>query len=236
MATLTSPLRSSDPSGIKKKPTSPEEVVEKLKMQLSRFTRASDKRLVVRSIQNCRYLQSIPLEKVSSAPSSQQEWKELENQVCSHSININGLIMAPSNEMLAVLKHLCEQLCLETKLSVSSLYHALLVRLAHPMSATDCYFALNTLLGSQELALQELKNPPAVPPTKLTLYQADGSIHASLQIFHPLGLFRKMDVNSGKAWIFLQASVKERVNLSTGEACRQVSVKVDEENTKSKRY
>ena len=209
------------------------ETLDKLKLQLSRYTRSSDRRMVIRSLGACTYLRCIPLEPVSAGPASSKEWKALEDELSSNAVSINGFHMAGSTDVSAILRHLCHELCSAKKVNLSptTLYNALVIRLSRQTSSADAYFALNALLGSQDLILQKPKLSVTVPTSDLTLYESGGQIHASLHVYHPYGLFRKTDVTSGKPWIALTAVVKERVNLSTGQSCREVSMEVLEQRT-----
>jgi len=209
---------------------SAEESFQRLKTQLSRYARANDRKFVMRALKECRYLQCIALEATPTAPTSQREWLALEKELCNTPLDINGILFAESTQVVRILKDLCQALSQGLKLLPESLYQSLIVRLARTTSSADSYFQLNALLGSQDLVLQppQKQQTAILPPSELTLYQANGQIHATVQISHPYGLFRKSDVTSGKPWIPLYATVYERVNLSTGESCRHVSVRLME--------
>ena len=210
-----------------RRPKNAEESFHRLKTQLSRYARANDRKFVKRALIECRYLQCIALEATPTAPTTQQEWKALEKELSQTPLDINGILFAESTHVVKILKDLCQALSEGLKLSPESLYQSLIVRLARTTSSADSYFQLNALLGSQDLVLQSPKQQTtALPPSELTLYQANGQIHATIQISHPYGLFRKSDVTSGKPWIPLYATVHERVNLSTGESCRHLSVRL----------
>lgn len=197
-----------------------------LQNTLQRYARGNDRRMAIRSLMDCRALRAIPMDGSPSSPSSHQEFKNLEREVCFTSIELNGLLFqaSSSNQILKILTELCEALCQESRLSFQSIYQAMIVRLARTTSSADSYFHLNALLGSQDLVLQA--RSASTPPTHLTMYESDGTIHAVLTIYHPYGLFRRCDVTSGKAWIPMQAAIHERVNFRTGDCFRMINVKV----------
>ena len=203
---------------------------EDLKKNLNKYTRGSDRRMAIRSLTECRALRAIPIDGSPSSPSSQEEWKNLEREVCFTSIDLNGLLFqaSSSSQILKVLTELCRELCRESRLSYTSIYQAMIVRLARTTSSADSYFQLNALLGSQDLVLQP--RVAQAPPTQLMMYESDGAIHAVVTTYHSYGLFRRCDVTSGKAWIPLQAAIHERVNFTTGDSFRHVGVKVANES------
>lgn len=218
----TTNLTSSSSSKVAKQQDSADD----LQTVLHRFTRVNDRRMAIRTLMECRHLRSIPLEGAPAAPSSQDEWSNLEREVCFTSIDLNGLQFpaGSSSQVLKILKELCKELCRAVRLSYQSIYHAMIVRLARTTSSADAYFQLNDMLGSQDLVLQARN--AATPSTQLMLYEADGAIHAVLTTYHPYGLFRRCDITSGKPWIPLQAAIHERVNFLTGDCIRHVGVQV----------
>ena len=196
-----------------------------LQNNLQRYARGNDRRMAIRSLTECRALRSIPMDGSPSSPSSHEEFKTLEREVCFTSVELNGLLFrsSPSNQILKILTELCNELCRESRLSFQAIYQAMIVRLARTTSSADSYFHLNALLGSQDLVLQARQ--ASTPPTHLTMYESDGTIHAVLTTYHAYGLFRRCDVTSGKAWIPLEAAIHERVNFRTGDCFRTVNVK-----------
>ena len=197
-----------------------------LKANLQRYTRGNDRRMAIRSLNECRPLRAITMDGNPASPSSQEQWKDLEKEVCHTSIQLNGLDIpaSPSSQILKILSDLCNEMCRESRLSSQSVYQAMIVRLARTTSSADSYFHLNALLGSQELVMKQIHAP--TPPTRLMMYETDGAVHVALTTYHPYGLFRKCDVTSGKAWIPLQAAIHERVNFLTGDCFRHVGVQV----------
>jgi hypothetical protein len=201
-----------------------------LKKDLSRFTRTNDRVMVIRTLQSCLLLNSIPLDATPLSPQSPDQWKRLEREVCSNPLNLNGhnfvVHNLPNIHTMRVLTELCRQLCSGVHMAPETLYKALVVRLAKTTSAADCYFHLTAALGSPDLVIQPPSKPFDVPPSEIVIYQADGYIHASLSVYHPYGLFRKTDVSSGKPWIKVIAAAHERVNLTTGASTRHAALKV----------
>jgi len=199
---------------------------DELKANLQRYTRGNDRRMAIRSLNECRPLRAIPIDGNPASPSSHEQWNDLEREVCFTSIELNGLKIPASStsQILKILSDLCKELCRSSRLSSQSIYQAMIVRLARTTSSADSYFHLNALLGSQELVLKQITAP--TPPTQLMMYESDGAIHVVLTTYHPYGLFRKCDVTSGKAWIPLHAAIHERVNFLTGDCFRHVGVQV----------
>lgn len=204
--------------------------LEELTNNLQRYTRVNDRRNVIKALTDCRKLRAVPIDGSPSAPTNQEEWRSLEREVCFTSVELNGLIFpaASSSQILKVLKELCNELCRESRLSPTSVYQAMIVRLARTTSSADSYFQLNALLGSRDLVLQP--RAAATPANTLAMYCADDAIHVNLTTYHPYGLFRRCDVTSNKAWIPLQAAIHERVNFLTGDCFRHVGVEVVPDN------
>jgi hypothetical protein len=209
-----------------------------LKATLSRFTRSNNRKLVLQTLHNYRYLKCIPLESLPVAPSSQAAWQELETQVCARPLILNQLQLAPTNELTTTLYSLCEKLCTDLPITAASVCSSIIVKINQDSAATDVYFQLNAILGSQELILQQPPslahtnnakvpgNAPKQTPTQLDLYKADGVLHGRLTHRLAVGVFRKSDLSNSKPWFWLTATVMERFNVSTGTSCRQVFVHV----------
>jgi hypothetical protein len=226
MSKIPSPKKYSRPSPR----TTVENALGVLKKDLSRFTRVNDRAMVIRTLQTCQFLYSVPLEAVPLSPQSPDQWKRLEREVCSNPLVLNGhnfqVYNSPNIHTMKVLTELCRQLCQGIRLVPETLYKALVIRLAKTTSAADCYFHLTSILGSPDLVIQPTSSKVAVPPTELVIYQADQHIHARLSVYHSYGLFRKTDVTSGKPWIHVVAAAHERVNVTTGMSTRHMSLKV----------
>ena len=212
-----------------------QESIERMKANLSRFARVSNKRMALRTLNDCIYLRAIPLDTTPSLPSNRDELAQLEEEVCQSNIQLNGLLFTGSanSQILKVLRALCQELCKGLRVSSETIYMAMIVRLANSSNSADSYFQLNALMGSQDLVLKprlehhaSRHDPIDIPPTDLHLYEANGQIHAIMTSATAYGLFRRSDVKSGKPWISLLGQVHERVNMTTGASVRQVYTKI----------
>jgi len=211
-----------------------EEQIERLKNNLSRFARVSNKRMALRTLQDCVYLRNIPLERTPDMPTQREEWKLLEEELCLTNVQINGLLFNASaaSQVIKVLRALCQELCKGLRVSSETIFMAMLVRTVNSTNSSDAYFSMNALLGSQDLVLKPLQEsntnpkqfqPEEIPPTDLSLYEAGGEVHAVLTAYYPYGLFRRSDK---KPWISLLMQVHERLNLNTGASVRQVRTQI----------
>eukprot|EP00523_Entomoneis_sp_CCMP467_P006448 CAMPEP_0168721472 /NCGR_PEP_ID=MMETSP0724-20121128/2100_1 /TAXON_ID=265536 /ORGANISM="Amphiprora sp., Strain CCMP467" /LENGTH=255 /DNA_ID=CAMNT_0008768115 /DNA_START=47 /DNA_END=814 /DNA_ORIENTATION=- len=206
------------------------ESVDRMKANLSRFARVSNKKMALRAMLECTFLRNIPLDTTPPLPAHREDWSALEEEVCLTTVQVNGLLFngSPSSQILKVLRPLCQELCKGLRENSEKIYMESIVRLANSSNSADSYFSLNALLGSQDLVLKPLGEtgivlkgqnaPPEMPPTDLTLYQANGHLHAVLTE-------STSDVK-GKPWISLTARVHERVNLTTGASVRQVQTQI----------
>eukprot|EP00527_Entomoneis_sp_CCMP2396_P004464 CAMPEP_0198144876 /NCGR_PEP_ID=MMETSP1443-20131203/19132_1 /TAXON_ID=186043 /ORGANISM="Entomoneis sp., Strain CCMP2396" /LENGTH=268 /DNA_ID=CAMNT_0043808359 /DNA_START=31 /DNA_END=837 /DNA_ORIENTATION=+ len=209
-----------------------QESIERMKSNLSRFARVSNKRMALRTLHDCNYLRSIPLDTTPTLPTQREELTSLEEEVCVSNTQVNGLLFngSASNQVLKVLRALCQELCKGLRVSSETIYMAMIVRLANSSNSSDSYFSLNALMGSQDLVLKPRQEQSTTqenyPPTDLSLYEAGGQIHAVVTSFTSYGLFRRSDVKSGKSWIALSGRVHERVNLTTGASVRFVHTQI----------
>lgn len=195
--------------------------LERLRTNLSRYTRTNDRRMMIRTLKDCSKLRAIALENIEQGEPSKllQKLPELELEVCMAELLVNGIsfgkpkiskdapLRKPSKEPLALLQKLCAQLAAtaadsappssqdsaDKKCSAEEIYHQLLLRLARSTASSDAYFQLNALLGCAELVVQPPKKAQPLP-TDATLYQTQGMIHAVTTTRHPYGLFRKSDL------------------------------------------
>src|SRR3569623_2098920 len=55
--------------------------MERLKNNLSRYTRTNDRRMMIRTLKDCSRLRSIALEAVDITPATPEKWIELEQEV-----------------------------------------------------------------------------------------------------------------------------------------------------------
>jgi hypothetical protein len=230
--------------------------MERLRCNLSRFTRTNDRRMMIRTLKDCSRLGNIALEPLENNPTTSQQWLDLETEVARTELIVNGvpigpkvsakeLAYKPNKEQLTILQTLCEHLAAAATAASSDpieqahlidpdeVYRQLMLRLARTPASADAYFQLNSILGCADLVLQPPKKGQPLP-TDLSLYQSSGMIHAVTTTRHPYGLFRKIDLapstvgGTKRPWIRILASVVERVNLTTGASVRHCSVQVQE--------
>lgn len=242
-----------------------------MKTSLGRFTRANDRRMVLRTLKEVKYLKALPIE---SRPPPMVDLEELELEVAKENLVLNGQAFnrktkygRTSTDFLHVLHELCYPLCdnasgpssisgavsvhtsnqsmistIENALSPDTLYYDLLCRLARTITSADCFSKLNDILGSHELILMNssaerkpklkkgkalnstLSSEMAVPPIEINIFEEGGNIHAHVVTTLSYGLYRKLDVNTGRPWIKLQAELNERINFSTGSQVRHVTI------------
>jgi len=209
--------------------TKMDEAFSKMQSSLSKFAKANDRRMVLRSLRDVKYLLCLPLEPVYS----DGEIKELEDEVTNEHVILNGIPF--HGNFLVTLKHLCATICEGVSLDENALYCSLIVRMARTTSSADSYFKLNSLLGSPDLMLMPTQGKSI--PLNLNLYSSMGHIHATISTVNCFGLFRKADLKpaelgkgpmTGRPWISIQATIDERVNLSTKEGVRHMKVKLPE--------
>jgi hypothetical protein len=230
--------------------------MERLRCNLSRFTRTNDRRMMIRTLKDCTRLRNIALNSLEHNPTTPQHWMDLDRELATTELVVNGVRLGPkvsvkdlstrpNREQLVILSKLCCHLAEASAAATADLvekvplldpkeaYKQLLVRLARTPASADAYFQLNSILGCADLVLQPPKKAQPLP-TDLSIYQSSGMIHAVTTTRHPYGLFRKNDLtpsNVGGAkrpWIRLLAVVVERVNLSTGASVRHCSVQVQD--------
>lgn len=250
-----------------------------MKSSLDRFTRANDRRMVLRKLKDVKYLKALPIDPRSPPV---VDLEELEMEVAKESLVLNGQAFhrktkygRTSTDFLHVLHELCYQICdnasIEKKnagasgggglassnvsmgstliaaMSPDTLYYDLLCRLARTITSADCFAKLNDILGSPDLILmnssaerkpKSKKNSKGVtvttvgskdemstiPPMEINIFEEGGNIHAHIITTLGYGLYRKLDVNTGRPWIKLQAELNERMNFSTNAQVRHVNV------------
>ena len=64
----------------------------------------------------------------------------------------------------------------------------------------------------------------AIPPIELNIFEEGGNIHAQIITTLGYGLYRKLDVTTGRPWIKMQGELNERMNFSTGAQVRHVTL------------
>jgi hypothetical protein len=166
--------------------TKSDQSVQKMQSNLIRYTRAQDRRMVLRSLKDVAFLSALTLEPIEQ---SETEFSDLENEICEETVILNGIPFKPigrtaagkirgSNCTLSMLKGVCDKICDMAKSDLKSddLYQQLVLRMAKTTASADSYFRLNSLLGSSDLLvmpltsdnLQAEKTPRSVTLQKLS--------------------------------------------------------------------
>lgn len=204
-----------------------------LKEKLSRFTKADDRKHVLLSLKEYPYLRSIPMEHVKYMDLPEREFQTLENEVCNSPIEVNGVNLGPGSvvssfsEVKRILRGLCDSLTQGLdNMTTDELHRALIVRLADTSSKADTASHLAAHFGIKELFIQPCKLPAEIPCPKITVYESNSNIHATCDVVHVFGLYRKMDLSGVKPWIKLNVVIHERCNLSTGASVRTMEVRL----------
>lgn len=213
------------------------DVLAQMQASVSKYARANDRRMVLRSMREVKFLKCVPLENPS--PPSRENLKAHEEElVMEDSIILNGVPFHGSQHFLTTLKELCLKLCEQDGVSLNfqDLYDELVARMARSTSSADSFFKLNSMVGSSDLMLLPTTQKQLFP-IKLNIYVSSGEVHTNLSTTNAFGLFRKSDVRpadlmggpvSSRPWIVLHATVDERANLSTNKAVRQARVLLPE--------
>jgi len=226
----------------------PEETLEKLKHNILRFTRSSDRRMLLRTLTQCSYLSHVNLPQNDlQFPASVYECQALENEVArSLPVSFNGTVLGDGIDeaakvragktLLMHLRILCNKIATslpasDTQITSDELYYDVLMRLEPSRGASTAFQRIHMIAGgNKDLVVQAPSKPiKHVEPTSLVLYVSDGHVHCVVQQQHPYGLYRKSDSVTGKPWIGMTAYTHERVNLSTGRGIRELHVQVHEE-------
>jgi hypothetical protein len=244
-----------------------DDIIHNMKASLGRFTRANDRRMVLRTLKEVKYLKALPID---PRPPPMIDLEELEREVAKETIVLNGQGFSrktkygrTSTDFLHVVHELCYQLCeISTcptsansnnkggvtssralPLSPDTLYYDILCRLARTITSADCFAKLKDILGSHELILMNCnaeRKPKAkkgqavivagatakdeIGPIEIYLFEEGGNIHAHIVTTLGFGLYRKLDVNTGRPWIKMQVELNERMNFSSGSQVRHVTV------------
>lgn len=231
-----------------------EESIEKLKLNLVRYARSNDRRMILRSLKDVTFLSYIPLE-LPTIPSD-VSIRELEKEASMETVVINDTVLSPAdtkkcdlrmfganNGCAAILKGFAKVLCRNSALNEKLMYERVLVRLSKSSVSADIYSQLNSMMGSAELIVKNLpsdytiKSNAAIvsrnksnnrgggdPYYDLKLYNTGGQIHMVVESTLNYGLFRKSDMNVNRPWIVMKCNVYERANLSTNEGFRSLCV------------
>jgi hypothetical protein len=213
------------------------EALAQMQAAVSKYARANDRRMVLRSMRDVKYLKCIPLE--GSASPSRDNLKLYEDElVMEESIILNGVPFHGSHHFLTTLHELCTKLCEQEGVWLNSqdLYDELVAKMARSTSSADSFFKLNSMIGSPDLMLLPTTQKQAFP-IKLNVYVSAGEVHTNLSTTNAFGLFRKSDVRpadlmggpvSSRPWIVIHATVDERANVSTNKTVRQARVLLPE--------
>lgn len=219
--------------------------------------------MLLRTLKDFTILKNLPVyEQYSNMilPTSEGEWLALEKEVAgSLPIEMNGMMFGANmhtdrehiregKKFLQLTRLLCNKLTQELKntpgshyMSSDDLYQALMMRLAPGNSSATAYNHLQPILDieNKELIVDapEYKKVALMKPapTRLTLYVVEGVVHATFEQAHAFGLFRKSDALP-RPWVSLTATTHERINLSTQQAVRRVSVQVHDEKSDSLKH
>jgi hypothetical protein len=202
--------------------------------------------MLMKSLKESRALKSIPVDDIEANlvyPSTPEEMTVLEKEKLGLPVALNGMLLGAdgrASKFTHLLRLLCNRLSRsEIQMSSDELYEAVLVRLTHESSEQTAAQYLAMALETSELAVRVLERAAAAaankpkagtatrPPSKLTLYVADGSAHCCVEQTHTVGLYRKSD--AGRPWAAFTAVVRERVNLSTGKGVKHITVQVPDE-------
>jgi hypothetical protein len=149
-----------------------EEALHQLRTNINRYSRANDRRMILRSLKEVKFLNCLSLDPVQPASSS---LSDLEKELAEETIILNGIPFRSigltiggatpqktnnSGNFLAMLRGLCAKLCDEPQVDVDhkELYESLVLRMARTTSSADPYFRLNSLMGSSELLLMPLSS------------------------------------------------------------------------------
>lgn len=209
------------------------EAFAKMRGNLSKYAKTNDRRMVLRSMRNNKFLACLPLDPVQPDEASVHS---LENELSHESIVLNGIAFHSNKDFLTVLHELCLKLCEMDGVAINPqfLYEQLVIRMARSTAAADSHFKLNAVMGSPDIIIMPvpMKRMPSCP-IELNLFVHKGNVHAQVSTTNNCGLFRKADVkplepskNRGRPWIALTTVVDERVNFSNSESVRHLRVKV----------
>jgi hypothetical protein len=163
-----------------------DEAIQKMQSNLIRYARANDRRMVLRSLRDVKFLNCLLLD---VAQPSDGPLFDLEKEVAEETVVFNdipfkavgltadgrsrgSMAAGMKNSCIPMLKGLCGQLCNKQGVSASprEIYEKLVVRLAPTTASADPYFRLNSLLGSSDMLVMPLSKEAAAAagPKSLT--------------------------------------------------------------------
>lgn len=212
-----------------------EQKIRKLQTNLVRYTRSNDKSLMLRSLNEARFLLSLELD---AADKSDYSSFDLESEIMAQTtLEVNGLPFLQQGETgisstrsgLQLLKMFCERMCDDVGVNVhpGAVYKSLIPKMAPSTASADPYFRLNSLLGSSDLLVMPIAMNE-MTPIQLNMYPLNGTVHMRMTETFKFGLFRKVDVKHNIPWITIEAKVTERANFGNGKSTRFLSVSVPE--------
>lgn len=164
-----------------------DDAVEKLKAHLIRYTRANDRRMVLRSLKDVEFLFKFTLGKPTLPPDICLS--ELEQELVEETVVMNDYTFKPLSTVerkdtftnagtnsgcLVIMKGLAEGLCDENNISSAdhgqlmdgkALYEKLVARLARTSASVDIFDRLNALLGSPDLVVKHIVPGQVKVPT-----------------------------------------------------------------------
>jgi hypothetical protein len=198
--------------------------------------------MLMKSLKESRALKTIPINDIEANivyPSTAEEMALMEKEQLGLPVSLNGMLLGADNrpsKFTHLLRLLCNRLARsEIQMSSDELYEAVLVRLVTDTSEVTVQEGLQAALETSELSVHVMErngcNKPKAtaprPPSKLTLYAADGSAHCCVEQTHMVGLYRKSD--AGRPWVAFTAIVRERINLTTGKGVKHITVQVPDD-------
>jgi hypothetical protein len=141
-----------------------EEAIQKMKSNLIRYTRANDRRMVLRSLKDVKFLSFIPLPPPITSP-PEVPLADLEQQVAAETLVLNNFTIKPAGAVdkkkgmhtglnsgpPILLQGLANSLCESSNpsnMDGKTLYETLIIRMAKTTASADPYLQLNSLLGS----------------------------------------------------------------------------------------
>mmetsp|Transcript_17328 Transcript_17328/g.21895 ORF Transcript_17328/g.21895 Transcript_17328/m.21895 type:complete len:236 (-) Transcript_17328:60-767(-) len=209
-----------------------------LQEALALHTKMGDPRKLAATLQNARFLNSVPLDPVSS-----NKVKAAERQAASDSAVINGVkTVADSKNFgtLRLLRDLTFQLCQinELELKADEVYETLVLRMSRTLASVDAYSKLKRIIRASNLSLIRDDVVSKFTGT-VEVWESEGFLHANVSTPCTFGLVRNAELKPGKvdinqhgllvnqrkshqidAWIKFDVMVVERINLTTGESTR----------------
>lgn len=217
-----------------------DDAFHQMRGSLSKYARSNDRRMVLRSMRDVKYLACLPLDPLQPDDAS---LFSLESELSKESIVLNGIAFHSNKDFLKVMHELCLKLCDNEAVTVNPqyLYEQLVIRMARSTAAADSHFKLNSVMGSPDVMIMPVPTKKITQlPITLTLFVSKSCVHAQISTANTYGIFRKTDVKASSSsssltqvpttrpWISFQAIVDERVNISNGDSVRLLRVKLPE--------